>query len=210
MFQISRAGRVYLIKYWKMIQYFPITKALLNEDLPTLGKFLGKTVLPKKNLMLIYDGIRDSFSWKAFQNKVQGKGPTVICILSERGLRFGMYTSIPWSMDGNVCDMEAFVFSLSHGTKHVLREDKNHKMTVFHSGFASPCLFAFGQPIDIYIHEDSNANIRSYASLGNTFEPPLDTFLDLDTNGYLTLGMQELRKQQIKSYLAGEYHFRVL
>ena len=67
---------------------------------------------------LLYKGTKNGFEASMFHDKCDGKGPNVVFVKSKLGKRFGGYTS-QWKKGGEYHeDSAAFLFSLSHLTKH--------------------------------------------------------------------------------------------
>ena len=93
----------------------------LEKELPKLEEwFDGK----KLKLEKIYRGSEDGFLAENFHNLCDGKGPTLTVVESSMGKKFGGYTLVPWSSEqGWKEDLESFVFSLSHQTKHIIKPD---------------------------------------------------------------------------------------
>ena len=70
---------------------------------------------------LIYQAKKDGFSGKIFHALCNDKGPTVTLIKNEYNYVFGGFTSLSWSSPEQSewkRDKSAFVFSLTHETKH--------------------------------------------------------------------------------------------
>ena len=72
---------------------------------------------------LLFKGSRDGFKAVDFHKHCDNKGPTVTIIKSEHGKIFGGYTTVSWTSPydkygKSYRDKEAFVFSITHATKH--------------------------------------------------------------------------------------------
>jgi hypothetical protein len=61
------------------------------------------------------DGFSKTPSWEI----IHKKSPLLILVLSECNMIFGGCTSIPFPNDDDYTDEKAFIFSLTHGTKHL-------------------------------------------------------------------------------------------
>ena len=75
---------------------------------------------------MLYRGSYYGFNREAFAKKCNNKGPTLVLIKSEFGNVFGGYSSISWTTPPGepskwayYQDPDAFIFSLTNGTKHV-------------------------------------------------------------------------------------------
>eukprot|EP00347_Sterkiella_histriomuscorum_P007537 403348542 len=144
-----------------------------------------------KQYKLLYCGSRDGFSAYKFYSLCYNKGPTVSFILSECGQVFGGYASLPWTTSNHFLpdiDLSAFVFSLSKRSIH--RQNRKQHQAVYH---CQDYMCAFGNDIEIGDNCDKNSN--SWCNLGCTYELP---------NGY------QYSSNEAQSYLAGQYHFKVL
>ena len=85
---------------------------LVNWIIEAIGK-------PNFSSKLLWKGTVHGFGASIFHKNCDDKGRTVTVVLSERDYIFGGYTSKPWSSStGYVDDPEAFIFSLTHKTKH--------------------------------------------------------------------------------------------
>ncbi len=96
------------------------------------------------NLNLVYRGGRDGFSKENFNALTIGEAPCLILIRSENGQVFGGYRTIPFK-DENVtkyADRKAFVFSLTHLTKHASFKNSGTEVQFF-----SDSLVQFSQDI---------------------------------------------------------------
>jgi hypothetical protein len=68
---------------------------------------------------LIYRATTDQCSADKFHEKVKDIVPTISIIYTEFGKTFGGYTTIPWEpVKTYKFDKEAFIFSVTHRTKH--------------------------------------------------------------------------------------------
>eukprot|EP00347_Sterkiella_histriomuscorum_P012815 403367121 len=179
---------------------------LSNQDMRKLFRELVKQEINKtehslisshisnystKQIQLLYKGSKDGFKTSKFHELCDGKGPTVSFILSDHGLVFGGFTSIPLTSPSKYqyhSDPSAFVFSLSKRSIH--KQYQNKDKAVFHNKNYM-CDFGY----DIGIQDDCDKNSNSYSSLGFTYELP---------TGY------ECDSDEATSYLAGQYKFKVL
>jgi len=167
------------------------------QDIKVNDEFLGKSQAIFKNSLIIEDvkdqmllqkwvseasdnaEIKFQLLWKAsidgfrasiFHSKCDGKGPTVTIIKSDRDQVFGGYTSMPWKSAGEFGqDSKAFVYSLSHKTKH--SNQKNNGHSVYHDNRFGP---VFGSGFDICVVDNSNESGKSYSQGNETYELPSD------------------------------------
>eukprot|EP00347_Sterkiella_histriomuscorum_P018566 403345029 len=159
---------------------------LEQDDEKLLKNWIGQNV----KLQLIYRGTRDGFKAKSFHQKCDNQGPTLSLIKSEHEKVFGGFASISWQSDNTFhSDDKAFVFSLTHKTRH--KQYQNKEMAVSHF---SDILMLFGNSCDIAITNDCDNNLSSYCNLGMTYQPP---------EGY------SLGEDKTKEYLAGSFFFKV-
>eukprot|EP00347_Sterkiella_histriomuscorum_P005466 403356509 len=169
-------------------------KKLVNEEINKTSKSLLKGDISDystKQYELLFCGSNDGFSSYKFHELCDNQGPTVTFILSEYGLVFGGYASIPWTSPNGqwYSDSSAFVFSLSKRSIHKQYRIK-HQAVWHHKDYM--CAFGFD---DIGIRDNCDSNSGSYCNLGGTYELP---------HGY------ELKSNESKSYLAGYWKFKVL
>ena len=87
-------------------------------------------------------------------------------------------------------DDKAFVFSLTHKSKHDLNANK--QQAVDHG---KDYLVAFGGGHDFRLSDGCNINNESYCNFGYTYALPEGIFFNTD---------------EAKSYLGGAYQFKVL
>ncbi|CDW72516.1 tldc domain-containing protein [Stylonychia lemnae] len=141
-------------------------QSLKNSDIKGFNKLLplnGQT-------RLIYKATIDGFQATNFHQKCDSQGPTISFIQSEHGQVFGGYTSIPWtsSLQKNITDNDAFIFSLSKNTLHKQYQNYDHAV-LHHNGY----LMVFGSSFpDIWIKNDCNINTISLCNIGHTYLPP--------------------------------------
>ena len=79
----------------------------------------GEDKAPSVKFEQLYKATRDTFSAAKMHEMINHKGPIVAIIKSQHDKVFGGYSSIGWKPDGAwVADANAFIFSLTHKTKH--------------------------------------------------------------------------------------------
>ena len=136
-------------------------------------------------------------SIQEFNDKVKEGGDrgSLVVVRSEMGEVFGGYTKVKWQLpdtdDFGQVDEQAFLFQLTKKTKHSLYQ--NELSAVRH--WKSQYLFFFGGGSDLAISEHCDQKQDSWSNLGFTYRCP---------DGLVH------ESEQAKSYLAGEYCFKVL
>jgi len=135
-----------------------------DQELELVKTWLGKE--KQHELQLIYRASRDGFSSMDFHKNCDNVGPTLVVCKSKAYERvFGGFTSKNWSQaETYVDDPEAFLFSLSNGTKHPIIESS---CAIYCSGMAGPM---FGAGYDLFICPDSNVDDSSCSALGMTYQ----------------------------------------
>ena len=72
----------------------------------------------------MYRGTIDGFDSTSFRAKVHSREGIIIVVESELGKKFGGYTSLAINQSSNDSyhsDTKAFIFSLTHQTKHSIK-----------------------------------------------------------------------------------------
>jgi len=134
---------------------------LVNWIIEAIGK-------PNFSSKLLWKGTVHGFGASIFHKNCDDKGRTVTVVLSERDYIFGGYTSKPWSSStGYVDDPEAFIFSLTHKTKHSKQRYKQYS-TYRYSSYGP----TFGYGYDLHIANNCNANNNSYSKCNEVYELP--------------------------------------
>ena len=142
------------------------TKILnLGGDIQNLEKWFGgrKFVLERK-----YRASEDGHDPQEFRGKVHLLENFIIVAEAETGQKFGGYTTVPLDKDawtGYHRDEKAFVFSLTHQTKHPLIPGKEDS-AVNHD---PKSLICFGGGHDIKFAENSNITANSFTQFGHTY-----------------------------------------
>ena len=151
------------------------------------------------NWSLVYRASRDGFGYADFHRKCDGVSRTLTLVRSAQGAVFGAYSAARWDQsDDYKPDASAFIFSLVRTADHDTTKTKRPlRFAVREARFAVFCdalgCAAFGNGHDIYIANNANANEKSYARLGASYQ----------------LTEQGLSKSQAESLLAGAGSFRV-
>jgi len=147
-----------------------------EEQIAMLAKWITEAYPKDKQKIsfeLLYRGTRDGFDAAAFHNKCNNKSPTVTIGQSSKGNIFGGCTSIIWGThNGWTSDNKAFIFSITHKTKHDKQKNQN---SVYDDSSNGPI---FGSGCDADFSKENNYN----TSGNSTYELPPG----VDNNTYLT------------------------
>lgn len=120
---------------------------------------------------LLYRGSRDGFKGQAFHERCDEKGPTITLVKTEYDRICGGYTGISWTNPWNGGyrrDDDAFIFSLTHKTKHGVTDPEN---AVCH---VSNYITWFGCNGNLYLDDDCDKKPGQAGSynFGLTFQLP--------------------------------------
>ena len=138
-----------------------------NIDSELLIKWVQEASEKKPEFKLLWKGSRDGFGAGTFHAMCDGKGPTLTIVKSTDGYIFGGYLAISWFTGGKrTHDPKAFIFSLTHKTKHSKQTNENSMQ-----GCASYGPI-FGSGDDIRISNNCNSNSGSYSNGNKTYELP--------------------------------------
>ena len=143
---------------------------ITKKEIPLLIDWLPHNPL---KIIKIYDTEKDTHNAGAFHEKCDDKAPTVIIIKTDKGCRFGGYTSKMWgsSSGAYITDNSAFLFSF----------DTNKKYKVNTPNYAIYCGNTigptFGNGHDIHIANYGPQNNSNYT---NGMAYPLETQYELN------------------------------
>jgi hypothetical protein len=94
----------------------------VNKNWDCLLHWFQEKGEPIKKMQLLYRGTEDKFTAEAFHARCDNSSPptTLTFVKSEFDRVFGGFASIPWTSSAynDYSDERAFIFSLSHRTKH--------------------------------------------------------------------------------------------
>ena len=79
---------------------------------------------------LIYKASVDGFQAAKFHANCDDKGPTISFITSEFNKVCGGFTTLSWKGGEYCADPNAFIFSLTHKTKHTQYQNHNYAMYI--------------------------------------------------------------------------------
>ena len=143
-----------------------IVRSGLDSEL--LQRWVQEAFEKKPEFKLLWKGSRDGFGSGTFHAKCDGKGPTLTVVTSTNGYIFGGYIAISWHQNNSFTyDPKAFIFSLTHKTKHSIQKSTSQSM-YGHSLYGP----TFGGGHDIYISDNCNTNTKSYSNGDYTYELP--------------------------------------
>ena len=112
----------------------------------------------------------DGFKRAVWKEKCKKKGPLLHVIESNQGKRCGGYSHVKWpktDKDKYHPDPRAFLFSLTHLTKHPVKYDRQKYALNTNNDRTS----AFGEGRDLAIFDDAKSN-ANYSSFGHSYELP--------------------------------------
>ena len=147
----------------ELIKEYDINKSvILNRN--EMELFLSWLENKPKKIKLLLDSRIDGDLTETFYNKCSGKFPTVVFVKTNKGHRFGGYSSIPWkNLNGGFDeDGKNFIFSLNKQKKYNIKNPKNAIQT--HSSY-----FAFGGGSDFYICNQCTTNAKNYNNNSGTY-----------------------------------------
>ena len=156
-------------------------------------------------LELVYRGSDHGFTAQAFHqqlerdvNNLRKSSATLTFVLSEHGKAFGGYTTVPWSFDDTYQDFEdseAFVFSMTHRTKHEQYQLKDKAVRHYPS-----YLPTFGYSHDFHICDNCDQERNSHSLFGHSSNGTYQLEPDLGI---------EKDSEEAFNYIAGSQNFLV-
>ena len=172
---------------------------------------LGKQALQKRlmslcnlpadfGFKLLYRGSKDGFGASDFHRQCDEAENTLTIIQSTEGNIFGGFTRRAWSSNlGWEPDIDSFLFSLvNKEDKPVLMPSIDGRNAIFNNKKAGPC---FGCANDIFISDNSNANLNSYTNLGSSFRHPVYTFGSDNAMTFLSGAFYNFQVAEIEVFL---------
>ena len=144
---------------------------------------------------LVYRGSLHGFGAHEFHSKCDGVRNTLTLIKTTQSFIFGGYTARSWESNGHSkLDENAFIFSLVNKDNQPIKM----KFDPESGSYSIQCFSTFGPTFgagyDVHIADDSNKNMTSFSSLGNSYKHPL----------------YESNSNEAKSFLAGSHNFQVI
>jgi len=132
----------------------------ISRELKQISKKIGET---------LYVASKDGQSSSNFHSKCDGKGPTVVIVLTTTGSIFGGYSSISWASSGGYHKSEtSFLFRLRPGMRHYnIKKGKESYSIYRHSSYGP----IFGAGNDLHIANNALSS-SSYTNGGHSYEFP--------------------------------------
>jgi len=146
-----KAGRIEL--RWSEVGF-------ISQELKQVSKKIGET---------IYVASKDGQSSSNFHSACDGKGPTVVIVLTTSGNIFGGYAASSWTSSGGswVTASTSFLFRLRPGMRHyTVKKGRENYAMYRHSGYGP----TFGGGHDLHIVSNALSSTSSYTNGGNTYE----------------------------------------
>jgi len=131
----------------------------ITNELKQVSKKFGET---------IFVASEDGQAASNFHSACDGKGPTVVIVLTTSGNIFGGYAATSWTSSGSyVSAPTSFLFRLRPGMRHYnVKKGKENYSIYRHSGYGP----TFGAGHDLYIVNNARSSTGSYTNGGNTYE----------------------------------------
>jgi len=147
-----KAGRVEL--RWSEIGF-------ISQELKQVSKKIGET---------LYVASKDGQSSSNFHSKCDGKGATVVIVLTTSGNVFGGYSAASWASSGGYYKTEtSFLFRLRPGMRHYNLKKGKEGYSIYRSSSYGPM---FGQGHDLIIVSNPMSSTSSYTNGGHSYEFP--------------------------------------
>jgi hypothetical protein len=156
---------------------------------------------PNDSWSLLYRGTRDGFGSLDFHTKCDGHSNTLTILKAkESEFIFGGYTTVKWESSTNgkwKSDTNAFIFSLANGDKWALKMKVDPNKRQYALYCHSECGPSFG--FDINIANDSNTTMKSYSTLGFSFNHPQYAYGTIEAQQFLA-GSNPFKLAEIEVY----------
>ena len=202
-----------LNKEIKILRSMYISEEQLKKNLESKNIFLDK-----KEKKMVYDWIlkrmksegkrvemellykmktQGNDSSSTFHNLCDGKGPTIVLIRTDRGFRFGGFTTQNWSCNSsgsNVNDPNAFLFSLEYKEQYLISDRTNGNNAIYNYSSYGPC---FGSTTDLCISSSCSQNYSSYSNFPYYYGGK-SIFCRGLTGGYYNFKVDEMEVYKIK------------
>ena len=147
-------------QFFKRVQTVMSNNLILNwdEENELFRYWINPT--GKIKLSLIYKATIDSDFANSFHSKCDDHSPTIIIIKTDKGIRFGGYTTKTWNCDEECKkDENAFLFNLDIKRKYDIR--KNAAFAIYCKGNFGP---AFGEGFDLFLCDNYMGLHGSYSN----------------------------------------------
>jgi len=146
-----KAGRIEL--RWSEVGF-------INQELKQVSKKIGET---------IYVASKDGQSASDFHSACDGKGPTVVIVLTTTGNIFGGYAASSWSSGSGsyVTAATSFLFRLRPGMRHYTVKKGKENNSMYTRDSYGP---TFGGGHDLYIASNALSSTSSSTQGGHGYE----------------------------------------
>jgi len=135
--------------------------SFINQELKQVSKSLGET---------LFIASRDGQTSNDFHKACDGKGATVVIVLTTSGNIFGGYTDQSWSTAGSYASStKSFLFRLRPSRRHyTIKKGKESNAIYRHSSYGP----IFGGGHDLYIVSNALSSTSSYTNGGHGYDFP--------------------------------------
>jgi len=145
-----KAGRIEL--RWSEVGF-------ISQELKQVSKKIGET---------IYVASIDGQSSSNFHSHCDGKGPTVVIVLTTTGNIFGGYAASSWTTSGSyVSAPTSFLFRLRPGRRHYTVKKGRESYSIYRNSAYGP---TFGGGHDLYIVSNALSSTSSYTNGGHSYD----------------------------------------
>jgi len=133
----------------------------ISQELKQVSKKLGET---------LFVASKDGQSSTNFHSACDGKGTTVVIILTTTGNIFGGYAASSWTSSGSyVSASTSFLFRLRPSTRHYTMKKGKESYAIYRNKSYGP---TFGGGHDIYIVNNALSSTSSYTNGGHSYDFP--------------------------------------
>jgi hypothetical protein len=153
-----------------------------------------------QNWMLLYRASVDGFGAVDFHRKCDGQINTLTIVKSVNGNIFGGYTNVAWESqeDEYRTGTGSFLFSFKNQTNSALKFNCiKTEFSINCDGNYGP---TFGRGHDLFISNNSNANIESYSNPGNSYQLPPGYTYNTDQAKNLLAGSDNFKVNEIEVF----------
>lgn len=165
------------------------------ENKYVIANWVSETVnLNKSSFHLLYRGSRDGFTAKAFHERCDDKGPTVVIIENTTGNKFGGFASVSWTSPANCVSIKSeesfssFLFSVDKKQK-LLYKPKSNLRVLGHDRSFGP---AFGEKCTLIIYDNCNVENSFY-------RPSCASYQSLENGEYIS-GTESFKVKEIEVF----------
>jgi len=146
-----KAGRIEL--RWSEVGF-------ISQELKQVSKKIGET---------LYVASKDGQSASNFHSKCDGRGPTVVIVLTTTGNIFGGYAASSWGSSGYYKTDSSFLFRLRPSMRHYNVKKGKESYSMYRTSSYGP---TFGAGFDLYIASNALSSTSSYTNGGHSYAFP--------------------------------------